>query len=81
MCTVYTAADVFQLMEHPEHSKKKLEVCASYFEIYLGKVTTITHTYTTHTYTTNELHVLAFRVHNICISYGEWCVLTRCLIY
>ncbi|CAI8026232.1 Kinesin-like protein KIF2A, partial [Geodia barretti] len=32
------AADVFKLLEQPEHSQKKLEVCASYFEIYLGKV-------------------------------------------
>ena len=33
-----TAADVFKLLEQPEHSKKELEVYASYFEIYLGKV-------------------------------------------
>jgi kinesin family protein 2/24 len=32
------AADVFKLLEQPEHSKKELEVYASYFEIYLGKV-------------------------------------------
>ena len=37
-CNCCTAADVFKLLEQPEHSKKKLEVCASYFEIYLGKV-------------------------------------------
>ena len=57
-----TAADVFQLMEQPEHSKKKLEVRASYFEIYLGKVTatdklslslSLSHTHThTNTYCT-----------------------------
>ena len=32
------AADVFKLLEQAEHSKKKLEVMASYFELYLGKV-------------------------------------------
>lgn len=36
------AADVFRLNEQPEHAKKKLDVCASYFEIYLGKVCTVT---------------------------------------
>ena len=47
MCMLYiaTAADVFQLIEQPEHAKKKLDVCASYFEIYLGKVCA-THTRT-----------------------------------
>ena len=33
-----TAADVFRLNELPENAKKKLDVSASYFEIYLGKV-------------------------------------------
>ena len=32
------AADVFRLNEQPENAKKKLDVCASFFEIYLGKV-------------------------------------------
>ena len=38
-----TAADVFRLNEQPENVRKKLDVCASYFEIYLGKVCTVHH--------------------------------------
>ena len=41
LCTLIVAADVFRLNEQPEHAKKKLDVCASYFEIYLGKVCTV----------------------------------------
>ena len=33
-----SAADVFQLNALPENSSKKLDVSASYFEIYSGKV-------------------------------------------
>ena len=56
MLYIATAADVFQLIEQPEHAKKKLDVCASYFEIYLGKVCA-THTHT-HTHSLSLSHTL-----------------------